>query len=438
MVTFRALKMRRPIITRTERNRFVAALALLSGVAASWAFSSGAAGGLKTAPAVVVEEAPLRVVSDTLRHGETLSQLFGRQGVYDVDWGVVTAAVRNFDPSRVRSGTVFNFSMRQGADQPEAVVVRASYDTRVRLVRAANTGGWSPMVETIAWREEPFVVSGVVQSSVSDAITSAVDNDVLPMESRIMLVWSLSEVYDWSLDFSRDVQPGDRFEVLAERMVSSEGEVRYGRILAARLDVGPAPLYAFRYDDPVSGRPEFYDENGRSMRRELLRAPLEYRRISSGFSRSRFHPILRYSRPHQGIDFSAAYGAPIRSVGKGTVSYAGRRGGYGNLVEVRHSGSTVTRYAHLSRYGQNISVGARVEQGQTIGFVGASGLATSPHLHYELWLNGRAVNPRRQFNTGPGQAIAATRKAAFESEKARLLEMLEPRAEQAPLTVRVD
>ena len=428
-------------MSRIDKFRFSAAVALLAGVAAAFTMSSASRDPLRTAPAVVVSEAPIRVVSDTLRYGETLSQLFSRQGVSDVDWGVVAAAVRSFDPSRVRSGTVFNFSSRHGDSTPSAVMVRASYDTRLRLVRAMDTGEWSPSLDSIAWRDEPFVVSGVVTSSVSDAITSAVGDDLLPLESRIMLVWSLSEVYDWSLDFSRDVQPGDRFEVLAERQVSAEGEVRYGRILAARLDVGPRPLYAFRFDDVTTGRPEFYDENGHSMRRELLRAPLEYRRISSGFSRSRFHPILRYRRAHQGIDFSAADGTPIRSVGKGTVTYAGRRGGYGNLVEVRHNGSTVTRYAHLSRYAQGIQVGARVDQGETVGYVGASGLATSPHLHYELWINGRAVNPRRQFNTGPGVVIASNKRAAFDQERERLMELLEPAAtasRPAVATARVD
>jgi len=158
----------------------------------------------------------------------------------------------------------------------------------------------------------------------------------------------------------------------------------------------------------------------------LLRAPLEYRRISSGFSRRRFHPILRYNRAHNGIDFSAAYGAPIRTVGDGTVSFVGRRGGYGNLVEVRHNSRTTTRYAHLSRYAPGLRVGQRVEQGQTIGYVGASGLATAPHLHYELWVEGRPVNPRRQFQAGDGQPIAANRKPAFDNERQRLIQQLEP------------
>ncbi|HEY2805063.1 MAG TPA: M23 family metallopeptidase, partial [Gemmatimonadales bacterium] len=323
----------------------------------------------------------------------------------------------------VRSGTVFNFRQRHGEDAPSAVVVRASYDQRLTLVRTADSG-WTPSVEAIAWHDEPFVVEGTVTSSVSDAITGAIKDDLLPNESRGQLVWSLADVFDWSVDFSRDIQPGDRFRVLAERMVSSEGEIRYGRILAARLDISSHPVYAFRFDDP-NGNPAFYDDQGHSMKRELLRAPLEFKRISSGFSRSRYHPLLHYSRPHLGIDFGAAYGAPVRSVGKGTITWAARMGDYGNLVEIRHNSTTTTRYAHLSGFGEGIHAGAHVEQGQTIGYVGASGLATGPHLHYELRINGVAVNPRRSFGTGDGAPIAPARRPAFLDEKARLLQLME-------------
>jgi murein DD-endopeptidase MepM/ murein hydrolase activator NlpD len=270
---------------------------------------------------------------------------------------------------------------------------------------------------------------------VSDAITEAIGDAILPRASRAELVWSLAEVYDWVVDFSRDVQPGDRFKVLAEREISTDGEVRYGRILAARLDVGPRPLYAYRYDD-ADGRDAFWDESGKSMKRALLRAPLEYKHMGSGFSKSRYHPILHYYRPHLGIDFGAAYGAPVRSVGKGTVTFAGRMGGYGNMVEIRHSSTQTTRYAHLSDFGPGVHVGAHVEQGQMIGRVGASGLATSPHLHYELRISGRAVNPRRLGATGDGQPIAAARHAAFDEERHRLESMLESSA-SAP-AARVD
>jgi murein DD-endopeptidase MepM/ murein hydrolase activator NlpD len=420
-----------------DKSRFAVAGVVLVAASIFAGRHAGHLGGLKTAPPMMVTEAPYSIESDTLHAGETVSQLFARRGVNDVDWSVLGRAVRNFDPSRLRSGTVFNFTRRHGDDAPTVVAVRASYDSRLRLERSA-AGDWAPTVEPIAWRSEPFVVEGVVSSSVSDAITSAVSDDILPMEARVMLVWSLADVFDWSVDFSRDVQPGDRFKVLAERMVSSEGEVRYGRVLSARLDVGPKPMYAFRFDNTETGREEFYDERGTSLKRELLRAPLEFKRISSGFSKRRFHPILRVARAHQGIDFSAAYGAPIRSVGVGTVTVAGRMGGYGNLVEVRHSGNRTTRYAHLSNFGQGIRVGAHVEQGQTVGFVGASGLATAPHLHYELRINGVAVNPRRQFAAGEGTPLAEARRPAFLSEKSRLMDMMEPQPAVVAATRAVD
>ena len=416
-------------MTPTDRRRFVVAGLALVGATLAAAWRTGHGPGLRTAPPVIVSEAPVTTIDDTLRAGETVSQLFARRGVTDVDFSALKAAVRNFDPSRLRSGTVFSFSSRDGEPMPNVIAVRASYDSRLRLERD-SVGAWAPSVEEITWHAQPFLVEGTVQSSVSEAITSALNDSVLPMESRAQLVWSLADVYDWSLDFSRDVQPGDRFHILAERLVSSEGETRFNRILAARLDVGPHPLYAYRFDD-ANGTQEFYDENGTSMKREMLRAPLEYKRISSGFSKSRYHPILHYSRPHQGIDFSAAYGAPVRAVGKGTVTYAGRMGGYGNLVEIRHNDHTSTRYAHLSGFGAGITVGAHVEQSQTVGFVGASGLATAPHLHYELRINGVAVNPRRQFAAGQGTPLPEARRPAFVSEKQRLMDMLDGQQPQS-------
>jgi murein DD-endopeptidase MepM/ murein hydrolase activator NlpD len=287
-----------------------------------------------------------------------------------------------------------------------------------------HAGGWSASLERIPWRIEQIRAEGVIHSSLYEAMDSALGEDVLPREGRDQLVWGLAEVYDWVVDFSRDVREGDRFRVVAERLVSLEGEVRYGRVLGARLDIGGRRLYAFRFDE--GERPEFYDENGRSLRRALLRAPLEFRRIASGFSRSRFHPILRYYRAHLGIDFGAAYGAPVRSVGDGTVTFASRMGGYGNMVEVRHAGGITSRYAHLSRFATGVEVGERVRQGETIGYVGASGLATSPHLHYELRSNGRAINPRRAFETAPGPPVPASLREAFERERSHLRALLEP------------
>ncbi|OGT98997.1 MAG: hypothetical protein A2085_02520 [Gemmatimonadetes bacterium GWC2_71_10] len=409
------------LISKPERNALLLTLTLLSGAGATFAYRSST--GLRVAPAVVVASAPILQYADTLKRGETLAQLFYRRGAGDVNWGALANAVRNFNPSRVNSGTVFTFAQRHGEPAPHAVVVRVAYDMRMHMER--TTGGWAARTERIAWRTESFVFSGVIRASgsISDAITESTGNELLPRQDRIELVGSLADVYDWTLDFTRDIQPGDQFRVLAERMISADGEVRFSRVLAAEIVNAGRPLAAYRFDAP-DGRQEFFDENGRSLRREFLRAPIEFRRISSGFSRSRMHPILRYRRAHLGVDFGAAYGAPIRSVGRGTVTHAGRQGGYGNLVEIRHNGTTTTRYAHLSGYARGIRAGAHVEQGEIIGYVGASGLATAPHLHYELRVGGRAVNPVRRQPMTPGQPVPAGRRDDFERERGRLIELM--------------
>ena len=400
-----------------------ASLALLAGIGFVAARQAGHFGGLRTAPALVVSGPPVYTVRDTLHPRETVSQLFERRGVRGVDFSAIAKAVRNFNPGRLRAGLVFSFRQRHGEPEPHAVVVRVSNDSRLHLQRQGGT--WAASVENIAWRVEQVRAEGVIQNTLYDAMDEAVGDDVLPAEARRELVWGMSEVYDWAVDFTRDIQDGDRFEVVAERLISSEGEVRYGRVLAARLDVAGKAQYAFRYDD--AERSEFFDEQGHSMRREFLRAPVEFKRISSRFSSRRFQPILHIYRAHQGTDFAAVYGTPVRAVADGTVQFAGRDAGYGNLIELRHNGSVSTRYAHLSGFAEGVHAGARVRQGETIGFVGSSGLSTGPHLHYEYRIAGRAVNPRRQFGVGAGAPIAAAKRGAFEREKLRLMGLLEPK-----------
>jgi murein DD-endopeptidase MepM/ murein hydrolase activator NlpD len=400
-----------------------ASLALLAGIGFVAARQAGYFGGLRTAPAVVVTGPPVFTVRDTLHPRETVSQLFERRGVHGVDFSAIARAVRNFDPGRLKAGMVFAFNQRHGEPEPHAVVVRVSHDSRLHLVRQG--GIWAASVENIAWRVEQVRAEGVIQSTLYDALDEAVGDDVLPAQARRELVWGLSEVYDWAVDFTRDVQDGDRFEVVAERLVSSEGEVRYGRVVAARLDVAGKAQYAFRFDD--AERSEFFDETGHSMRREFLRAPVEFKRISSRFSSRRLQPLLRVYRAHRGTDFAAAYGTPVRAVADGTVQFAGRDAGYGNLIALRHNGSVETRYAHLSGFASGVHAGARVKQGETIGYVGSSGLSTGPHLHYEYRVRGTAVNPRRQFGVGAGAPIAAGKRAAFDREKQRLLDLLEPK-----------
>jgi murein DD-endopeptidase MepM/ murein hydrolase activator NlpD len=274
------------------------------------------------------------------------------------------------------------------------------------------------VVEQIPWSTERLRTTAVIQSNLYDALDAAIPDSFLPMRQRVGLAWAIADVYDWEIDFTRDLRPGDRVEVLIERRESPDGERRLGRILAARVDVAGAPSFAFGY------RNGFYDERGRSLRRAFLRAPVAYRHISSRFG-GRYHPILRQWRSHQGTDYAAGYGTPVRATADGVVTMAGRNGGYGNLIELRHANGIRTRYGHLSKFAKGVRVGQRVSQEQTIGYVGSTGLSTGPHLHYEFLVNGRPTNPQRK-DFGAGVPVAKDQKSAFDSVRVLLLAELEP------------
>ena len=355
-------------------------------------------------------------LADTLHRGETLSELFARQRVAGIDLGSLRGAL---DPRRLRAGMVFNFRRPLEDSVPDRITVRTGPEQRVRFVRAAT--GWDMDVEPIAWTPEVVRVSGRIDASLYVALDEQVPDSVLTGPERERLAWGIADVFAWQVDFSRDIQPGDQFQVLVERLVSEEGEVRYGRVLASDLSVGGKQLTAFRFAGSEAAG--FYDKDGNSLKRAFLRAPVEFRRISSNFSRARFHPVLGRTRKHEGTDYAAGTGTPVVAAGEGTVIRAGRAGGYGNLVEIRHRNGITTRYAHLSRFKSGIRQGRRVSQGEVIGYVGSTGLASGPHLHYEFRVNGVARDSRR-VELGNGAPVAKKERAAFEAERERLAALL--------------
>jgi murein DD-endopeptidase MepM/ murein hydrolase activator NlpD len=225
------------------------------------------------------------------------------------------------------------------------------------------------------------------------------------------------------VDFTRDIQPGDSFRVVFERRVSQDGEVRVGNVLASDLTMSGKRLSAFRFGGVSGGSPLYYDANGGSLRRAFLRAPVQFRRISSNFARRRYHPVLGLSRRHEGTDYAATPGTPVMAAGDGVVLRVGRSGGYGNLIELRHVNGITTRYGHLRGFARSIRQGVRVVQGQTIGYVGSTGLATGPHLHYEFRENGIARDSRR-VTLGTGSPVPPQKRADFERERDRLLLLL--------------
>lgn len=228
-------------------------------------------------------------------------------------------------------------------------------------------------------------VRGVIDSSLFEAVAAAGAHD--------QTAFSLSEIFGWDIDFVLDIQPGDSF-VVTYQEIEQDGEfVKDGPILAASFVNQGREYRAVRYTDPA-GAVRYYTPEGRSVYKAFLRAPLQFSRISSRFNLARRHPILNRIRAHKGVDYAAPTGTPVRAAGDGRILFAGRKGGYGNVVEIDHSRGVVTRYGHLSRFAKGIRVGKRVEQGSLIAFVGMSGLATGPHLHYEYQVNGAYKNPQ--------------------------------------------
>ncbi len=381
-----------------------------------------------TSPVAAAVAAPARPAgylesADTLHRGETLSHLFERHGVTGVDRATLIPVL---DPRRLRAGLVFIFRSVRGDSTPSAVSVRTGPEERVELHRVAD--GWSAAATPIRWTPETIRIEGGIDNSLYAALDDGVADSALAGPERMRLAWDIADVFAWQVDFTRDIQPGDHFQVVLERLVSEEGEVRFGRVLAADLTVAGHHVTAFRFDDPRGGH-AFFDQDGNSLKRAFLRAPVEFRRISSNFAGARYHPILGLTRRHEGTDYAAAPGTPVLAAGDGIVLRAGRAGGYGNLIELRHRNGITTRYGHLQAFARGIRAGTHVSQGQTIGYVGSTGLATGPHLHYEFRVNGIAVDSRR-VALGNGAPVDRADRAAFERERARLAALLYVGAQQ--------
>src|SRR3984885_6108526 len=227
--------------------------------------------------------------------------------------------------------------------------------------------------------------SAIIDRSLFDAVAAAGAHDQTAL--------ALAQIFGWDIDFALDIRPGDSFAVTYEELFENGKYVKDGAVLAAMFRNNGRVYRAARYVDP-SGASNYYTPEGRSLRRAFLRTPVDFTRVSSTFDLHRMHPILNLIRAHKGVDYAAPIGTPVHAAGSGHVRFMGQKGGYGNVVEIDHSQGIVTVYGHLSRFAQGIHVGSRVSQGELIAFVGMTGLATGPHLHYEYRVNGEFKNPQ--------------------------------------------
>jgi murein DD-endopeptidase MepM/ murein hydrolase activator NlpD len=370
---------------------------------------------------VAVAAAPAwKLRFDTLARGETLPKLLQRPGILGTDLPRVLESTPSLDDRRVPAGMTLTARTLEPDSIPSELVFQLAIDHLVTARRSDS--GWVSTEEKLPWVMDTIALSGKITSTLYDALDAA-ESD-LPAGNRAELAWSLADIYEYRVDMSRDLQPNDVFRVLVERKRGPQGAVRLGSILAATFTIGGgSEIQAVRHERQDS-RVGYYDQDGKSMRAAFLRVPLQFRRISSVFG-MRKHPILGIWRQHAGTDYAATQGTPVRSVGDGVEIYAGRKGGYGNVLEVRHRNGFVTRYGHLRAFAKSARRGARVEIGQTIGFVGMTGLATAPHLHFEVLVGGVQRNPRVALAMKGGEPLPAAERDAFARTRGELIALLE-------------
>ena len=376
-----------------------------------------------TAPAgrVEVPPPPHRVVTGILSRGETLAESLQIRGIGADRIHVIAremAPVVDFRYSK--PGDSYRLVLT-----PDGSVESFRYERSVaehyELVREGD--------RFVASEHRPELlrkrvrIAGLVITSLYAAIEQL-------GESR-ELAEDFAEIFAWDIDFSRGARRGDEFSILYDRLYTRDAAgretyVRPGQILAARY-TSAADDHRAVYFEPVEGRGAYYRPDGEPMERQFLKAPLDYKRISSNYTHSRLHPILGIRRPHQGIDYAAPYGTPVWSVANGEVIYRGYQGGFGNLVKVRHVNGYVSYYAHLSRFPSDVRVGQRVHQKQVIGYVGSTGLSTGAHLCFRLAKEGEYVNPAKLHHATGGDPIPRQARQRFESQSGELLTALDPR-----------
>jgi murein DD-endopeptidase MepM/ murein hydrolase activator NlpD len=279
-------------------------------------------------------------------------------------------------------------------------------------------------------RESAGFVSDVLENplevhtrSASATITSSLFQASADAQLSDRIAFDLAEIFQYDIDFVLDIQSGDRFTVVYEELFQDGKPLRTGNILAAKFVNDGREYHAVRYVDG-QGRTEYFAPDGRSLRKAFMRSPVQFSRVSSRFNLSRRHPVLNRIRAHRGVDYAAPTGTPVRAAGEGRVRFVGRQGGYGNVIELEHGKGVVTVYGHLSRFAPRLKRGQRVELGGVIGYVGSTGLATGPHLHYEYRVRGAHKNP--QTVPLPDAApIADTERESFLTATADLMNMLD-------------
>lgn len=361
------------------------------------------------------------IANDTVRSGETVGGILGRRGVSAVMVDRLDKAAADiFSLRKIRADKPYTTFTRTVSD---SLGEREVLDWLVYHIDAIEYVAFGFHTDSVS------VVKGenpvdIVRQRREAVINSSLWGAIMEQDMPYALAAEVEDIYQWTVDFF-GIQEGDSFAVIYDEKFVNDTSVGIGRVWGAVFNHGGKQYYAIPYAQE-EGKLRYWEASGESLRKQLLKAPLKYTRISSKFSNARLHPVYKVYRPHHGVDYAAPSGTPVHSVADGTVIFAGWGGGGGNTIKIKHAGNLQTGYLHLKSFASGIKVGTKVSQGQLIGYVGSTGTSTGPHLDYRIWKNGTPIDPLK-VPQEPAEPIAEAHKARFEAVRDRVIAELEGR-----------
>ncbi|MCE3254721.1 MAG: Glycyl-glycine endopeptidase precursor [Rickettsiaceae bacterium] len=379
-----------------------------------------------------------QTVVHQIQVGDTLLKILFALGASDADVFSILSEMRKiYDPKLINVGDKFlikyqvDVSYKEGTNQDEKeahaanmkdvnrkvyitkIIFNPSPEREVTITGTKNTGGGYSYKATEVIKK---LTKQIVKYNVTIKNGLYVDGVDVGISPNIMV--NMINLYSFDVDFQRDIREGDKFEILFESYYDDKGNrIKNGEVLFASLNLQRKKTIDF-YLHKISGKSEYFDSKGNSVKKSLLKTPINGARISSRFGMRR-HPVLGYSKMHKGIDFAAPTGTPIFAAGNGTITYYGRKGGYGNFVQIRHTADYSTGYGHASRFVKSLHVGSKVRQGEVVAYVGTTGRSTGPHLHYEIMIRGKQVNPS-SVKSASGLRLGGNELKKFMSSKAEI------------------
>ena len=354
----------------------------------------------------------LKVIEGKVARNATFGQLMSAHGYSPETVYRLTRTSRPvYNLARLRAGN--RFELEQLADG-SLNAFRYQVDSHEYLQVDRAGDGFRAQLIPIEYEKRELPVVGTIESSLFGTLSDLQEKDQLALD--------MAEIFSWDIDFNTEIQRGDHFRLMVEKLYLEGRMVRYGDILAVEFHNAGKLYTGYRFEDP-EGEVGYFDDLGRSLKRDFLRSPVKFSRISSRFSYRRLHPVLKKRRPHLGVDYAAPTGTRVVAAGNGRVRFRGWKGGYGNLIEIKHGNGFTTYYAHLSRFARGLRRGSKVIQGQVIGYVGSTGMSTGPHLDYRVRRDGVFVNPLA-LKMKPSKPLKPEYRRAFRQVKLKWQQQL--------------